>query len=223
MNPTPPPAPPVANPNQPPAAAVVAVPIKRRPVRTVARHFWKLDAWKKALLVVALLVGIAGVAGSVAGMVRPDPPAKEVAIAKVESLQVEANRRSLTDAQRQQVKEQLSDAYAQASAAGHWFYDKTAPHLWRIGLGFSVAFVLGYMARQFVKTVAVVAALMLILAGVAIYFGQLDGSKVGADLRSGAGWVADRSTWIKEQLIAIGTASISGTIGFVIGFTRQRG
>ncbi|MGC4076060.1 MAG: hypothetical protein QM702_03320 [Rubrivivax sp.] len=157
-----------------------------------------------------------------AGYFQPDPEAKVQAKAKVEDLVGQSNQRSLTAEQKQQINQQISQAADQVRSAGHWFYDKTAPFLWRIGLGFAIAFVLGYMARQFVKTVAVLAALVLVLAGVAIYFGKLDGSTIGADLRSGAGWVAERSTWIKDQLVAVATASVSGTLGFIVGFTRQK-
>ena len=182
----------------------------------VARNFWRLSWGTKLVLTLALLGGLAGVAGSVAGSVRPEPPAKVQAQATVEELQVPAGQ-SLTP--QQQV--QLDDAKQQVTTYAHWFYDKTAPTLWRVGLGFVMAFILGYMARTFVKTVAFFAAAVLCLATAAAYFGFIDLAQYRNSFTSSTGWAMDQANGFKDLLMKSASASLSGVIGFVVGFLRK--
>ena len=198
---------------------VPVTPLRRRAiVGTAAYHFWRLAWWKKALLIFALLIGVVGVVGAVAGAVRGTPPEVRTSQAKVEDLQKAGPRSSLTAEQQTELK----TAEDNVNAYRHWFYDKTAPQLWRIGLGFFVAFVLGFAARQFVKTMATLAALLVVGVGVAIYFGYLDSGGVRANVTTGTGWVMDRLGSMKETVLSFIGASLSGTVGFVIGFTRSK-
>lgn len=192
--------------------------VVRRPgmVARLAREFGRTSWVTKLIVVVALLAGIAGVAGSIAGAVRPDPPAAVQARATVEELQVPAGQ-SLTP--QQQVK--LDEAKAQVSEYAHWFYDKTAPTMWRVGLGFVIAFILGLMARTFVKTVAFFAAAILCVATAAAYFGFIDLAQYRNSFTNSAGWAMDQANGFKDLIMKSASASLSGVIGFVVGFLRK--
>lgn len=184
----------------------------------VRRQFYALAGWKKALLVLALVMTIAGVIGSMTSVVKGKPPEVKQAQVKVEELNVVGQRSSLTPEQARQ----LESAKAKVDSVKHWFYDQTAPQLWRIGLGFFIAFVLGFMARQFLKTMAMLAALLVVLVGVAIYFGKLESGSVKSDLATGTGWVMERLDSMKSVLLKFAGTSLSGTAGFVIGFLRSK-
>lgn len=214
-----PPSVPPADPQSTSAEPLIALPL-RRPgvVRRAGGHFWHLARWKKVLLILAVLMAVAGVSGSVAGVVRGKPAEVKQAQAKVEDLNLTSRRSALTAEQ----TEQLQAAKEKVNAAKHWFYDQTAPQLWRIGLGFFVAFVLGFMARQFLKTVATLLAIVVVVAGVAIYFGWLDSGGVQSNLKTGTGWVMERLDSMKATLLRFAGASLSGTAGFVVGFTRSK-
>jgi uncharacterized membrane protein (Fun14 family) len=193
-------------------------PRSRRLAGTATRRFWELELWKKLLLVLAILLAVVGIVGAVTGTVRGKPPEVVAAQTKVEDLHTTAARSSLTGEQQTELRE----AESRVETARHWFYDKTAPQLWRIGLGFFIAFVLGFMARQFLGTMAILAAIVLVGVGVALYFGALDSGGVKANVTTGTGWLMDRLDSMKETLLKFVSASLSGTAGFVIGFLRKR-
>lgn len=213
------PPPPHASPvdaNRP--AEVIVIRQRRRLGRSAVRRFFELPGWKRALLILAIVLAVAGIAGSVTGMFRETPPEAKVAQVRVEQLHAVGPRSSLTADQQTELKQ----AETKVDAARHWFYDKTAPQLWRIGLGFFIAFVLGFMARQFLKTMATLAALLVVIVGVAVYLGAFDAGGVKANLATGTGWIMDRLDSMKESLLKFVGTSLSGTAGFVIGFMRSR-
>lgn len=199
-----------------PGPTETVVVVRRSLPSRIARNFWRLSWGTKLVLTLALLAGIVGVVGSVAGAVRPEPPAQAQAQTTVEQLQVPAGQ-SLTT--QQQVK--LDEAKAQVSEYAHWFYDKTAPTLWRVGLGFVMAFILGYIARTFVKTVAFFAAAVLCLATAAAYFGFVDLAQYRNSFTQSTGWAMDQANGFKDLLMKSASASLSGVIGFVVGFLRK--
>lgn len=201
-----------------PADAAVIQARVRRVGGSAGQHFWELAWWKKALLVFAVVLAVVGIAGAVTGTFRSKPPEVKSAQVEVETLRAQGQRSSLTDEQQQQLK----TADNTVNTYRHWFYDKTAPQLWRIGIGFFIAFILGFMARQFLKTMAVLAAVAVVLAAVAVYFGLLDSGGLKSNVTTGTGWVMDRLDSMKETLLKFVGTSLSGTAGFVIGFMRPR-
>lgn len=215
----------------PPAKAVspdlpVALPpgkpsIGKRAAGSVGRSYKTLPLWKKLLLVVVALLIVVGVVGSIVGTMQPSTPEQNIAAANVESIRIETGRSSLTAEQREQLDQQLDDAKTKLRAAGHWFYDKTAPNLWRWGLAFFAGFVLGFAFRQFIKTMAILAAVVIVAAGIAAYLGYIDVGALKTNVTSGTGWFMDRVGAIKDVVIASAGASLIGTAGFVIGFMRK--
>jgi uncharacterized membrane protein (Fun14 family) len=207
--------PPPADPYAPNASSRT---VSGRAINTVGQRFSEVAGWKKALLVLAILMSIAGIAGSVTGAIKGKPPEVQQAQVRVEELSAVGQHSSLTAEQTQQ----LDQATAKVDEVKHWFYDQTAPQLWRIGLGFFIAFVAGFAARQFVKTMASLAALAVVLAGVAIYMGWIDAATAKSNLASGTGWVMERVDTFKDAVLKFAGASLSGTAGFAIGFMRSR-
>lgn len=192
--------------------------LKRRAADNVKKQYSSLPSWKKRLLIVSFLVALVGAIGTVIGFFQSKPPEQVQAQATVESLRTDAaSGANLTP--EQQAK--LDQATAQVKAAGHWFYQKTAPHLAKIGFGFVIGFILGFAFRQFIKTMAVLAAIALVAGAAAAYFGYLDLGVFRSNLTASTGWVSDQLTGAKDIILKFIGASLSGTVGFVIGFMRR--
>lgn len=193
-------------------------PLTKRAAGTARRHYSTLSGWKKLLLVLSFVIAILGTVGTVIGYVRGRSPERVQAQQTVEQIRSNvAPGASLTPEQ----QARLDQATQQMRAAGHWFYEKTAPHLARIGFGFFIAFILGYAFRQFIKTMGILAAVVLVAAGVAAYLGYLDLSRFRDNLTASTGWVSDQLTGAKDVILKFIGASLSGTVGFIIGFTRK--
>jgi uncharacterized membrane protein (Fun14 family) len=192
--------------------------MSRRTAGTARSHFSRLSGWKKFLLLLSILIAILGTVGTVIGYVRGRSPQRAEAQQTVEQIRSSVPPgASLTPDQ----QARLDQATDQMRAAGHWFYEKTAPHLARIGFGFFIAFILGYAFRQFIKTMAVLAAIVIVAAGVAAYLGYIDLSHLRDDLTASTGWVGDQLTGAKDLILKFIATSLSGTIGFIVGFTRK--
>ncbi len=207
-----------------PASIPVAEPVNltpslsRRAAGNVKQHYATLSGWKKLLLMLSFLAAMVGTFGTLVGVVRGQSEERVKAQATVESIRSSlAPGASLTPDQ----QARLDQATTQMKSAGHWFYEKTAPHLAKIGFGFFVAFILGYAFRQFIKTMASLAAIAVALGGVAAYFGWIDFSHFRENLTASTGWVSDQLTGAKDVIIKFIGASLSGTVGFVIGFMRR--
>jgi uncharacterized membrane protein (Fun14 family) len=192
--------------------------ITRRAAGTARKHYSTLSGWKKLLLVLSFVIAIVGTVGTVVGYVRGRSPERVKAQQTVEQIRSSVPPgASLTPDQ----QARLDQATTQVRAAGHWFYEKTAPHLARIGFGFFIAFILGYAFRQFIKTMATLAAIVLVGAAVAAYLGYLDLSQFRGNLTASTGWVSDQLTGAKDVLLKFIGASLSGTVGFILGFMRK--
>ena len=166
----------------------------------------------------SFVLAVLGTVGTVIGYVRGRSPERVQAQQTVESIRSNvAPGASLTSEQ----QAQLDRATETVKAAGHWFYEKTAPHLAKIGFGFVTGFVLGFMFRQFLKTMAILAAIVLAGGSIAAYFGYLDLSHLRDNVTQSTGWVTDQLAGAKELILSFIGASMSGTIGFVIGFMRK--
>jgi uncharacterized membrane protein (Fun14 family) len=217
--PTPPPnSPAPASTSIPTAQPVSLKPSKaRRAASAVRAHYKGLAGWKRMLVVLAFVASVVGVVGTVGGVVRAEPAEKKAAVTTIEGIRGTAKSSNLTPEQ----KATLEQAQAKVSELSHWFYDQTAPQLSKMGLGFIVAFVLGIAFRQFVKTMATVTALVLAMAGVAGYFGWVDFSSVKNYVTDGTGWAMEQMGGVKDTVLKLAGASLSGTVGFFIGFMRR--
>ena len=195
------------------AAAAVSN-VSRGKIRS---HYFGLSGWKKLLLMLAMTLAFVGSSGTIWGLIRGQPEEVAKAQATIESIKSTASGANLTPEQ----NAQLDRAKEKVKAAGHWFYEKTAPQLAKVGFGFFVAFVLGYAFRQFIKTMAMLTALALALGGVAAYFGWIDFSAFRENLSTGTNWVTNQFDGAKQFAMRFIGAGMSGTIGFVVGFLRR--
>lgn len=200
----------------PPASDRPATQMSRAGGGGVMRAWSRMSGWKKLLVILSIAITIVGATGSIIGATRPDPPAVVQNQQTIEELQKPAGQ-SLTP--EQQVK--LDQAKERVSELSHWFYDKTAPHLWRMGLSFFVCFVIGFMARTFVKSVAFFFAGILVLATAASYFGFLDLGKFRENLTGSTGWAMDQLKGLTDLVATFFGASATGTIGFFVGFLKR--
>lgn len=192
--------------------------LTRRAAGSMKKHYSTLSGWRKLMLIFSFCLAILGTTGSIVGYVRGRSPERVEAQATIEQVRSQAIPGAALTAEQQA---RLDQATEKMKAAGHWFYEKTAPHLARIGFGFFVAFILGYAFRQFIKTMASLAAIVLVLAGVAAYFGYIDLGKFRDNLTASTGWVSEQLTGAKDVILKFIGASLSGTFGFVIGFLRR--
>jgi uncharacterized membrane protein (Fun14 family) len=103
-------------------------------------------------------------------------------------------------------------------------WQRHAPAMTRTGAGFIIAFVVGWISRIFVKTMALVAS-----AGAAIFVGlsyfnvfNLDLSKAEKHYQSGVAWVSDQGERVTKSLMSHAPASASTVLGVFCGFKRKK-
>jgi uncharacterized membrane protein (Fun14 family) len=103
-------------------------------------------------------------------------------------------------------------------------WQRYSPAMARTGGGFIVAFVVGWISRIFVKTMALLAS-----AGAAVFLAlsyfnvfNLDLSKAEKKYESGVAWVTDQGERVSKSLMTHVPASASTVLGAFCGFKRKK-
>jgi hypothetical protein len=188
----------------------------------VRNHYNGLAVWRRLLVILSIVfVGI-GAAGTVFGMTRGAPSSvlASPAPAKVEALRNDLKTKGFTE---DEVRKQIDDLKTKSIENAHWFYDTFSPTLLAMGISFFTAFVLGFAFRQFVLTMATVAAIAITLAFVAQIMGW-------ADIASFIRGRAEESKQLADQIYSAGKALVqdrlpssgAGVTGFLVGFLRRK-
>jgi uncharacterized membrane protein (Fun14 family) len=175
----------------------------------VMSHYAPLAGWKKLLLVLSMLLTVGGLSGQLVGLTRATPAPT------VETVGSERAGANFTP-------EQLDKAKQQVATQLHWFYDRISPGMWRMGLGFVVAFIIGYVLRRALVWVVMLASLLLVGAGVASWMGWTDLQSLlntAAEQGKGASKLAwDSGRYLMDR-VAPGTASL---VGLFVGFLKSK-
>jgi uncharacterized membrane protein (Fun14 family) len=163
-------------------------------MRSFFSHLLKMPAWHKTVMTLAVFLASAGVVGQVAGYLdRTNSSA---------TTQGATLARSDND-----VKEPP-------------FWQRVSPGATKAGLGCIAGFVVGWLARVFFKTIALVTTLGLSLIAGLSYF-KVDTSGVEARYKSAMAWVSDQGdrvyTAAKEHM-----PGASSLLGMFMGFRRKK-
>src|SRR5262245_27189363 len=157
-------------------------------------HILRMPKWHKTLLTLATLMLGVGAAGQLSTAVSGEPPPSADGTLKASS------------------DEDLPA------------WQRYSPAMTRTGGGFIVAFVVGWISRIFVKTMALLAS-----AGAAVfvalsYFNvfNLDLSKAEKQYESGIAWVSDQGERLGKSLLTHVPASASTVVGAFCGFKRKK-
>lgn len=104
----------------------------------------------------------------------------------------------------------------------HWFFDRVAPHLWRMGASFFVAFVLGFMLRQFIKAMAITFGAAIALVTLADWLGWVDWlPKIKQGLTDSSTWIRQTVEEYSELIKSRLPAGMTAAVGFFFGFLRR--
>jgi uncharacterized membrane protein (Fun14 family) len=188
----------------------------------VRHHYNGLSIWRRLLVVLSIVfVGI-GAAGTVFGKVSgaQSRSIASPAPAKIEELKKDRQAKGFSE---EQIRKEVDELKQKTVENAHWFYDTFSPTLMAMGISFFTAFVLGFAFRQFVLTMATVAAIAITLAFVAQIMGW-------ADVASFVRGRAEESKQLADQIYSAGKALVqdrlpssgSGVAGFLVGFFRRK-
>lgn len=170
----------------------------------VREAYTGLATWKKVLVVIALMAAGAGLALTIVGMNR-SPEGAGV------SETIDGVRSSFTGIDTEHVAREAS-----------LLYDKFAPHLWRAGVSFFIAFVIGFFFRQFVKTMATVVAIAVVGLFLLDYFDVVPVlPRIRASIDAHGGAIQEKGKALLHLVQTQLPASIVSVAGFVIGFSRK--
>lgn len=164
-----------------------------------------VSPWKKKLLLIALALGIAGLA--LQGYSRataggaPEAPAGDAAA---------AGRSLLPDE-------------APVAARDLSLPERLAPWLSRVGLSFAGGFVLGFVFRTFLRTMAMLTAAAVVLFAALSYFGlfNVDFTQVQTQWDSASQWMTDQAGRLREVVAARLPSTFTGAAGAFLGFARR--
>ena len=170
---------------------------------SIKEQYGGLSLWKRLLVMLSVvLVGV----GVTSSMFAPSKPAP------APNLQAD-NQASLTG----------EDVRVKVEETGHWFSSNVAPHMWRIGISFLVAFVLGFLMRQFLVAMAFTLGAILAVLFVVNYLGWIE---ISPDVKSTVSQSAEKVEQGTRTFVDVMKArlpsSFAAFAGFFIGFLRKR-
>jgi uncharacterized membrane protein (Fun14 family) len=186
--------------------------------QTVAGRFagdvTHMPLWQKAVLGLAILIGIVGVIGQLTAKPEPAP----VVQTDGNPTGVPPGRTFVRGNPQTPAPEPESVAPAPSNRLAEY-----APLLTRSGAGFVGAFIIGWAFRVFVKTMVIISLLGvgLLLAG--SYYGVLDvdWSVARQHYTSAAGWLWGQASQLKSAALSHLPSTASGVLGLIVGLCRK--
>src|SRR5437763_1971162 len=187
------------------------------------RHFFShlahMPGWHKAVILLAGLIAAAGTVGQVTGHVaRRNTPVQHVAggnsTAPAGSNGFVGNTGGPAAPQ------------APASEPELGLLGRISPHATKVGLSIVLGFIVGWLFRAFLKTMALIGLLICAAGWALAHYGILDLN--GGDLQSareraaGAGaWLEAHGAQLKDLALAHLPSSGGGAFGAFLGFRRK--
>lgn len=168
-------------------------------------HLVMMPRWHKRLLWLASVLLGAGVLGQGAGYFSATPARSITPDAGINSSRIQISPGISTDQAKPTVTQSLS------------------PHAIKIGVSFIIAFIVGWLARAFVKMVTLLASLgAAVLLGLS-YLGifNVDFTAVQHEYATNAQWAIGQSQHLATALIHHLPSSVSGGAGVLVGFRRR--
>ena len=175
-------------------------------------HVATMPGWNKLVLMIGVLMALSGGAGQLLSAVaggsnlRPgSTPAPAVSPTAPPSLR--------------------PDAHTPAEPAPYPFMGRVSPHATRVGVSLVGGFVLGWLCRAFLKTMAMVILLFLGVMLLLSHFGimNLDFSTARHEYSSAMHGLFHQVKLVKDLVIAHLPSTGGGSFGAFLGFRRRWG
>jgi uncharacterized membrane protein (Fun14 family) len=170
--------------------------------------------WQKAVLGLAMVVGVAGAGAQLATRSAPPPPAPT---ANESTSAAPEGSRGFVSGQPQATPAQ------QPPAPEETWVQKASPVATKSGIGFVGAFLVGWLFRVFLKTMAVITAIGVAILLALSYFNviDIDVSAAKQQWSSISGFLTTQAGNLKELLMNHLPASSASAGGFVVGLCRK--
>ncbi len=188
-------------------------------------HLFDLPRWQKLIVVLAGVLGAAGIGGKLGEKTSASP-----ADSRVVSEHDATAKSPLSDGMSRGVLPQSpdsakssSDTPASQPTALNTFLATHSPWMRRVGLSFLACFILGWLFRAFVRLMTTIATVAMMLFLALSYFGvtNVDLTAVHQKYDDSITWVNDQAAKAKDALIAHIPSSTSSLLGFAFGFKRR--
>lgn len=169
--------------------------------------------WKKALLALALLVTLGG--GVLWGLSAIEQGATPTTAPT-------AGDWSKVPVGRSFLPSSAELSHAAAEQIDDW-RARWGPGLVRFGVSFAVGFMGGFAFRQFLKTLAILLAVgVVVLVGLSLTnVVHIDWSDATSRYEGTLNWLGEQATRLKDTVVARFPATVAGALGFVVGFLRR--
>jgi len=168
--------------------------------------------WKKAVLTIAILLGVVGAAWQAKVAFIDKPPAPET---RGSGSDLPGGVSSLSRSS----GSRTGEPETREPTVG----EKVSPWMTKVGISFAAGLVLGIVFRTFVKTMLLLSILAVggLIALSYLNVLNIDLTAAQEQAQSASTWMTDQATRLKDSIMArLPTASTS-TIGFVLGFKRK--
>ena len=178
--------------------------------RRFAQHVVRMPGWHKKVLLVAVVLAIAGTLGQVVGYFNKAP----VSVTS-ETNSIPSGSCAFDSG--------TNPAVQTTSEKSLPLWQRLSPSAKRIGVSLVIGFLLGWIFRAFLKTMAMLTILVVGLLALLSYFNVLniDLSAARQHYDSVAHWLADQAMRLKDVIAAHIPSGVSGTLGAFIGARRH--
>jgi uncharacterized membrane protein (Fun14 family) len=188
-----------------------------------AAHVATMPRWHKMVLLLGVVLAIAGGAGWLTTRVASDTGTRVTTVNTTPRSQTPAGSSGFVDGRHAPPADTTTTTTVVTQTEPPSLVARLSPNATRIGGSVVAGFVLGWIFRAFVKTMAFFA----ILAGAALmalsYFGviNVDLSSAREHYASVMHWLSDQGMRLKDVVIAHLPSSSGGAVGAYLGFRRR--
>jgi uncharacterized membrane protein (Fun14 family) len=180
-----------------------------------AAHVKTMPRWHKAVLVMGVVLALAGGAGWVMG--RNEGDGKAARVTTTGSPAPVGSSKFIDD------NGAGSSPTSTTGQSAPGMISRLSPNATRIGVSVLAGFVLGWLFRAFLKTMAFFLMLAIAILAALSYFGVLnvDFTSAREHYASALHWLGDQTTRLKDLVISHLPSSGGGALGAFLGFRRR--
>jgi uncharacterized membrane protein (Fun14 family) len=171
-------------------------------------HLMVMPGWHKAVILMAGALALLGTVGQFAGKLK-EPPAAQ---------------RSVSDPTGSRLVPDSSSSATRTDDGG--LLIRLSPHAVKVGLSIILGFILGWIFRAFLKTMALIT--ILIVGGLwllshfgVLHVGSWDVETVKSKSSEAASWLEQHAQHLKDLALSHLPSAGGGTFGAFLGFRRK--
>jgi uncharacterized membrane protein (Fun14 family) len=187
-------------------------------------HLVVMPRWHKMVILIAGAMAVLGTAGQLVARFRqPAPQAPAPAVVQPQS---SGGHSSFVDDSARPA-DQTAPQQPAATPADDTILGRLSPHATKIGLSVVLGFIVGWLCRAFLKTMALLT--MVVIGGLwllshfgILHFAQGDVDRLREKSAEAASWLEQHARQLKDMAIAHLPSTSGGTFGALLGFRRRR-